>query len=57
VVSEGIAVNALRAVMTPDETEAWLTGDLAALAGLDADDIRAFLAVTQVRRALGGVSG
>ncbi|MCD0166332.1 hypothetical protein [Deinococcus sp. 12RED42] len=57
VVSEGIAVNALRAVMTPDEAEAWLTGELAALAGLDADDIRAFLAVTQVKKALGGVSG
>ena len=57
VVSEGIAVNALRAVMTPDEAEAWLTGELAALAGLDADDIRAFLAATQVKRALGGVSG
>ncbi|GGS31005.1 hypothetical protein [Deinococcus knuensis] len=57
VVSEGIAVNALRAVMTPDEAEAWLTGELAALAGLDADDIRAFLAAAQARRALGGVSG
>lgn len=57
VVSEGIAVNALRAVMTPDEAEAWLTGELAALAGLDADDIRAFLAATQVKKALGGVSG
>lgn len=57
VVSEGIAVNALRAVMDEAEAEAWLTGDLAALAGLDPEDLRAFLAAERARRSLGGVSG
>ncbi len=57
VVSEGIAVNALRAVMDEAEVEAWLTGDLAALAGLDPEDLRAFLAAERARRSLGGVSG
>ena len=57
VVSEGIAVNALRAVMDEAEVEAWLTGDLAALTGLDPEDLRAFLAAERARRGLGGVSG
>ncbi|WP_155298876.1 hypothetical protein [Deinococcus kurensis] len=57
VVSEGIAVNALRAVMTREELEAWLTGDLAALSGVDPEDIRTFLAASHVKKALGGVSG
>lgn len=57
VVSEGIAVNALRAVMDEAEVEAWLTGDLAALTGLDPEDIRVFLAAERARRGLGGVSG
>ncbi|MBZ9714030.1 DUF885 domain-containing protein [Deinococcus multiflagellatus] len=57
VVSEGIAVNALRAVMTREEVEGWLTGDLAAVAGLDPDDVRAFLAASRAREGLRGVSG
>ncbi|WP_232337557.1 hypothetical protein [Deinococcus arboris] len=57
VVSEGIAVNALRAVMPREEVEAWLTGDLAAVAGLDPDDVRAFLAASRAREGLRGVSG
>ncbi|MFC5847488.1 hypothetical protein [Deinococcus petrolearius] len=57
VVSEGVAVNALRAVMDEAEVEAWLTGDLAALTGLDPEDLRAFLAAERARRGLGGVSG
>ncbi|PTA68312.1 hypothetical protein [Deinococcus arcticus] len=57
VVSEGIAVNALRAVMSREEVEAWLTGELAALAGLDPDDVRAFLAASHAREGLRGVSG
>ncbi|GGK96638.1 hypothetical protein [Deinococcus radiotolerans] len=57
VVSEGIAVNALRAVMTRAELETWLTGDLAQLAGIDPDDIRTFLAASRIKKALSGVSG
>jgi hypothetical protein len=57
VVSEGIAVNALRAVMSEAETEAWLTGELAPLTGLDPEDIRAYFAAERARRGLGAVSG
>ncbi|WP_235514238.1 hypothetical protein [Deinococcus sp. Leaf326] len=57
VVSEGIAVNALRAVMSEAETEAWLTGELAPLTDLDPEDIRAYLAAERARRGLGAVSG
>lgn len=57
VVSEGIAVNALRALMDREEVEAWLTGELAPLAGLDPDDVRAFLAAGRAREGLKGVSG
>ncbi|MEF2279084.1 hypothetical protein V3W47_12310 [Deinococcus sp. YIM 134068] len=56
VVSEGIATNALRAVMEREEVEAWLTGDLAGVAGLDPDDVRAFLQVNRAREGLKGVS-
>ncbi|GHF49770.1 hypothetical protein HNQ07_002836 [Deinococcus metalli] len=42
-VSEGIAMNALGAVMTGDEVRGWLTGDLAAQAGLDAAEVGAYL--------------
>ncbi|MEW6423083.1 MAG: hypothetical protein AB1511_15410 [Deinococcota bacterium] len=57
VVSEGIAVNALRALMTREEVEAWLTGELASVAGLDADDVAASLAASRAREGLKGVSG
>ncbi|MDL2345326.1 hypothetical protein QOL99_14380 [Deinococcus sp. MIMF12] len=57
VVSEGIATNALRALMGREEVEAWLTGELAALAGLDPDDVRAFLAAGRAREGLKRVSG
>lgn len=56
VVSEGIAVNALRAVMDRAEVEAWLTGELAGVAGLDPEDVRAYLAASRAREGLKGVS-
>lgn len=57
VVSEGIATNALRALMDEAEVEAWLTGELAGVAGLDPDDVRAYLAASRAREGLKGVSG
>ncbi|ADV66879.1 hypothetical protein [Deinococcus maricopensis] len=57
VVSEGIAVRALGAVMGEDELRAWLTGDLAARAGIDPDDVRAHLAASEARQGLLHVSG
>lgn len=57
VVSEGIAVNALRAVMTPAEVDAWLTGELSGVAGLDPDDVAAMRAASRALDGLEGVSG
>ncbi|WP_424950184.1 hypothetical protein [Deinococcus sp.] len=57
VVSEGIAVNALRAVMTRQEVDAWLTGELCGLAGLDDADVEAMLAASRALDGLDGVSG
>ncbi|WP_188962025.1 hypothetical protein [Deinococcus aquiradiocola] len=57
VVSEGIAVNALDAVMTPAEVREWLTGDLSRVAGLDPDDVRAWLALQDARESARGVNG
>ncbi|MFC4426182.1 hypothetical protein [Deinococcus navajonensis] len=57
VVSEGLAMNALDAVMAPDEVRAWLTGDLATVAGLDPDDVTAMLRVSEVQAGMKGVSG
>ncbi|WP_412026679.1 hypothetical protein [Deinococcus yunweiensis] len=55
-VSEGIAMNALRAVMTADEELDWLTGDLAVQAGLDPDDVRAYAHVARVMDQLRAVN-
>jgi hypothetical protein len=57
VVSEGIAVNARAALMSGEELDAWLTGELAAVARLDPDDIRAFQQAGLARKELKGVSG
>ena len=57
VVSEGIATQALEAVMDRAEVEAWLTGELAPLAGLDPDDLRAYLQATRARTRLERVNG
>lgn len=57
VVSEGIAVNALSTVMSREEVEAWLTGELAEVAGLDPGDVRAYLAASRAREGLKGVGG
>ncbi|GAA5511949.1 hypothetical protein Dcar01_00663 [Deinococcus carri] len=57
VVSEGIAVNARAAVMSREELEAWLTGELVGMAGLDPDDVRAYLAASRAREGLKSVSG
>ncbi len=56
-VSEGIATNALDAVMDEAEVREWLGGELAALAGLDGGDVRAFLDVTGAQKGLKNVSG
>ncbi|SMB94300.1 hypothetical protein [Deinococcus hopiensis] len=57
VVSEGIAMNARAAVMERGELDSWLTGELAALAGLDPGDVRAYLAASRATQGLKGVSG
>ncbi len=57
VVSEGVAVNALDAVMTPGEVEAWLTGDLAQVAGIDPDAVREALRLARLKEKFKGVSG
>ncbi len=57
VVSEGVAMNALRAVMERKEVEDWLTGELSTLAGLDAGDVAAMLAAGQALDGLEGTSG
>ena len=57
VVSEGIAMNALRAVMDTGELGDWLTGDLCQLAGLDAGDVAAMLAAGRALDDLEGVPG
>ncbi|MGY2893720.1 hypothetical protein [Deinococcus sp. UYEF24] len=57
VVSEGIAMNALRAMMERQEVEDWLTGELSILAGLDAGDVAAMLAAGQALDGLEGASG
>lgn len=57
VVSEGIATNALDAVMGRDEVRRWLGGPLAALAGLSGDDVLTFLDVNAAQKALKGTSG
>ncbi|WP_229780685.1 hypothetical protein [Deinococcus malanensis] len=57
VVSEGVATNALDAVMTREEVHSWLTGELAAHAGLDPDDVAAMLRVSEAQSSMKGVSG
>jgi hypothetical protein len=57
VVSEGVAVSALHAVMQQEELEAWLTGELSTLAGLDPLDVAAMLAAGRAMKELSGVSG
>ena len=57
VVSEGIAVNALDAVMTPGEVAEWLTGDLAGVAGIDPTAVREALRLAQLKEKFKGVSG
>ncbi|GAA5531955.1 hypothetical protein [Deinococcus aluminii] len=57
VVSEGIAVNARAALMDREELEAWLTGELAEVAGLDPDDVAAYLGASRAREGLKNVGG
>ncbi|MFC4637588.1 hypothetical protein [Deinococcus hohokamensis] len=57
VVSEGVAVNALDAVMTRDEVREWLTGDLATVAGLNPEDVAAAIRVNVATSTMKGVSG
>ncbi|GGL84616.1 hypothetical protein GCM10010840_23090 [Deinococcus aerolatus] len=56
-VSEGIATNALDAVMGRNEVRDWLGGELAALAGLNGADVLGFLDVTVAQKGLKGTSG
>lgn len=57
VMAEGIAMNALSMVMTKEEVQAWLTGELARAAKLDPQDITAFMAAQQAREDIKHVSG
>ncbi|GAA4013864.1 hypothetical protein GCM10022631_26960 [Deinococcus rubellus] len=57
VITEGIAMNALDAVMTPGEVTDWLTGDLAKVAGIDPDAVREALRLAQLKEPFKGVSG
>ncbi|WP_135227752.1 hypothetical protein [Deinococcus fonticola] len=57
VIAEGIATNALDLVMPEEEVQAWLTGELAQVAGLDPQDILAFLQATKAREDIKHVSG
>lgn len=57
VVSEGVATNALRAVMPREEVEAWLTGELAQRAGLRGEDVRALLDASRAQRSMRLVNG
>ncbi|GMA17448.1 hypothetical protein E5F05_11125 [Deinococcus metallilatus] len=57
VVSEGIAVNARAALLDREELEAWLTGELSEVAGLDPDDVAAYLGASRAREGLKNVSG
>lgn len=57
VVSEGIAVSALDAVMSPEEVSDWLTGELATLAGVDPQDIKTYLQVSKAQENMKGISG
>ncbi|THF84874.1 hypothetical protein E7T09_19775 [Deinococcus sp. KSM4-11] len=55
-VSEGLAMNALRAVMDAEEELEWLAGDLAAYAGLNPDDVRAYVQASQAMEPLRSVN-
>lgn len=55
-VSEGIAMNALRAVMSREEEAAWLCGELAAQAGLKAGDVHAYLEASRAQENLRAVN-
>ncbi|GAA4018482.1 hypothetical protein GCM10022631_34380 [Deinococcus rubellus] len=57
VVSEGVAVNALDAVMTPGEVAIWLTGDLASVAGIDPDAVQDALRLAALKEKMSSVSG
>lgn len=57
VVSEGIATNALDLVMSREEADAWLTGELARMAGLNGQDVQAFLDVNRAKEKMKAISG
>jgi hypothetical protein len=57
VVSEGIAVNALEAVVTPEELHDCMTGELCTEAGLDKSDVAAWIQVSKAQKGLVGLSG
>lgn len=57
VMAEGIATNALDMVMTEQEVQSWLTGELAERANLDPQDILAFQQANAARENIRHVSG
>lgn len=57
VVSEGIATRALDMVMTRQEVDDWLTGELAQAARVHPDDVRALLAANRARENIRHVNG
>ncbi|TSA83712.1 DUF885 domain-containing protein [Deinococcus detaillensis] len=57
VVSEGIAMNALTAVMSEQEVGEWLTGELASVAGLEPEAVQAALHLARLKEKFSSVSG
>ncbi len=57
VVSEGIAVNALDAMMSREEVQAWLSSELAKVVNINPDAVRDALRVAGLKEKLKGVSG
>ncbi len=56
VISEGVAVNALAAIMNEEEVSEWLSNDLASVAGIDAEAVNTYRAVIRAQETLRHVS-
>lgn len=56
VISEGLAVNALAAIMSEEEVSEWLSNDLASAAGVDAEAVETYRAVVRAQETLRHVS-
>jgi len=52
VISEGLAVNALTAIMHEDEVADWLSSDLASIIGIDAEAVKTYRSVVRAQETL-----